>query len=439
MNKYQRIILVAGAILLLLAILTTPKVFKAEGGTIITVSKGSNMYELAVMDVGTAFVRGFVVLGVTVLIFFAFRNVEQKDVEVILGKFMGCWNKAVQRQENREPETPLGKKRFTGTFLNESGKEVNYWFHAPSEEMLRTYLAEKGWRILLLDSVREPKTMPPTTSNQKDVSPPEHNQENVSEVKREGMKIRGWLLFFTVSTFWGGAINFFENMKVFSTISVLASQLEHAGYSKAVYFLSFETLGNFAVAGAQIYMGILILSIRPHSVRIIKLILLGILFYWIFSATLYGCLMLNNTAPYYGQHTDTYFVRQISLIFILFSWHLYFKSSKRVRATFQSEFTSPQESHQAQEQTNYAQQEDDKGRESKPVKSEVLQQSKEYPEWLPTAFFFAVLLALIFWGIFGNANISSKAVSKSPTMSVPATDEPNFIVVGGKVVPNPNK
>ena len=352
---------------------------------------------------------------------------------------MGCWNKAVQRQENREPETPLGKKRFTGTFLNESGKEVNYWFHAPSEEMLRTYLAEKGWRILLLDSVREPKTMPPTTSNQKDVSPPEHNQENVSEVKREGMKIRGWLLFFTVSTFWGGAINFFENMKVFSTISVLASQLEHAGYSKAVYFLSFETLGNFAVAGAQIYMGILILSIRPHSVRIIKLILLGILFYWIFSATLYGCLMLNNTAPYYGQHTDTYFVRQISLIFILFSWHLYFKSSKRVRATFQSEFTSPQESHQAQEQTNYAQQEDDKGRESKPVKSVVLQQSKEYPEWLPTAFFFAVLLALIFWGIFGNANISSKAVSKSPTMSVPATDEPNFIVVGGKVVPNPNK
>jgi hypothetical protein len=40
--------------------------------------------------------------------------------------------------------------RFEGTFLNEQGKKVNWWFEAPDFQSLKEHLAEKKWSIINL-------------------------------------------------------------------------------------------------------------------------------------------------------------------------------------------------------------------------------------------------------------------------------------------------
>ena len=44
--------------------------------------------------------------------------------------------------------------KFTGRFYNNEGKEVSWWFKAPSEEVLKTHLDSIGWKILSLNSQR---------------------------------------------------------------------------------------------------------------------------------------------------------------------------------------------------------------------------------------------------------------------------------------------
>lgn len=38
--------------------------------------------------------------------------------------------------------------RFEGTFLNEKGEKVNYWFEAPDKPALMRHLEEKKWRVV---------------------------------------------------------------------------------------------------------------------------------------------------------------------------------------------------------------------------------------------------------------------------------------------------
>jgi len=73
MNKYQRIILVVGAGFFILVLLTSPRIKKM--GII-------NKEGLAsIIDVSTASIRGIAVLGATIMLYFATREIKPKKEE----------------------------------------------------------------------------------------------------------------------------------------------------------------------------------------------------------------------------------------------------------------------------------------------------------------------------------------------------------------------
>lgn len=76
MNIFQRIVLVIGAIVLVAAILTTPKIVIIQG----TYAKPSlDLIQLEPMIAPiTAIMRAVGVIGATVLLFFAFSGIELK-------------------------------------------------------------------------------------------------------------------------------------------------------------------------------------------------------------------------------------------------------------------------------------------------------------------------------------------------------------------------
>jgi hypothetical protein len=72
MNKWQRIVLVLGAIVLLLVIFKAPTVQHARDGIIL---RGGTEDILAnVVDMRTALVRGLAVIAATILAFFALKS-----------------------------------------------------------------------------------------------------------------------------------------------------------------------------------------------------------------------------------------------------------------------------------------------------------------------------------------------------------------------------
>ena len=77
MNKWQRIILIVGAFVFYFTIITTPQVTILSDGVIMKPNRVAS--KLApVADVRTAAVRGFTILGVTALLFFAAKS-KKKD------------------------------------------------------------------------------------------------------------------------------------------------------------------------------------------------------------------------------------------------------------------------------------------------------------------------------------------------------------------------
>ncbi|NIO22024.1 MAG: hypothetical protein GTN76_15160, partial [Candidatus Aenigmarchaeota archaeon] len=70
--QYQRITLIVGAVVLLLAIITTPKVIYFRGG-----KRVAGQYERnATIDPPNAAIRSVGVIGATVLIFFALKGID---------------------------------------------------------------------------------------------------------------------------------------------------------------------------------------------------------------------------------------------------------------------------------------------------------------------------------------------------------------------------
>jgi hypothetical protein len=80
MNIYQRVILISGAIALAIAIWTTPKVLIRPGGGYISYDpiRHKEYESAAVINPITASIRGGTVLGVTALVFFAFKGTKNK-------------------------------------------------------------------------------------------------------------------------------------------------------------------------------------------------------------------------------------------------------------------------------------------------------------------------------------------------------------------------
>ena len=79
MNVYQRIILMLGAILFAIILLTSPRVNYLPRGVIRPAEKAKEGYfqHAPIMDARTASVRGVAVLGATILLFFAFKDIKR--------------------------------------------------------------------------------------------------------------------------------------------------------------------------------------------------------------------------------------------------------------------------------------------------------------------------------------------------------------------------
>jgi len=83
MNKYQRIILVVGAIAFTILILTTPRVYQ-ERETLMSYSelpKETRKYYAPLIPASTAAIRGFSVLGATIMLYFASRGIISKKTK----------------------------------------------------------------------------------------------------------------------------------------------------------------------------------------------------------------------------------------------------------------------------------------------------------------------------------------------------------------------
>jgi len=95
MNKYQRITLIVGAVVLCLALLTTPKVILYPGGGYMAAPRGNDH---AVMNTTSAIVRIIGVTGVTALVFFALKGTEE-ELSKILKKDRGR-KKEIETDDN---------------------------------------------------------------------------------------------------------------------------------------------------------------------------------------------------------------------------------------------------------------------------------------------------------------------------------------------------
>lgn len=79
MNKYQRVVLILGAITFVIAEWTTPKVYLI-GDKRFMVNPTIEQRLLPEIDLSSALVRGFTVIGVTFLLFFAFKSNKSKEL-----------------------------------------------------------------------------------------------------------------------------------------------------------------------------------------------------------------------------------------------------------------------------------------------------------------------------------------------------------------------
>lgn len=85
MNIYQRIVLILGAIVLVLAIWTAPRITYSTRTGYISIPYSflrkdkTGLLKLARVDFQAAIVRATGVVGVTVLIFFALRSKDKKE------------------------------------------------------------------------------------------------------------------------------------------------------------------------------------------------------------------------------------------------------------------------------------------------------------------------------------------------------------------------
>ncbi len=79
MNIYQRIVLVLGAIALVITIWTTPQIVIVQG----TYAKPTmDLAQLQpIIASGTALMRAVVVIGVTVLVFFALKGIKGIEIK----------------------------------------------------------------------------------------------------------------------------------------------------------------------------------------------------------------------------------------------------------------------------------------------------------------------------------------------------------------------
>ncbi|MBI4549365.1 MAG: hypothetical protein HY714_00355 [Candidatus Omnitrophica bacterium] len=55
--------------------------------------------------------------------------------------------------------------KFKGKFVDASGDHVYGWFEAPNEEVLRTHLEEKGWKVLAVQRGWKPRLERPLRRN----------------------------------------------------------------------------------------------------------------------------------------------------------------------------------------------------------------------------------------------------------------------------------
>lgn len=76
MNIYQRIILIIGAIVFVVVLLTSPRVNYMSNGLIRKAEKPKEGYfqHAPIIDIKTTSVRGVAVLGATVLLYFATKR-----------------------------------------------------------------------------------------------------------------------------------------------------------------------------------------------------------------------------------------------------------------------------------------------------------------------------------------------------------------------------
>jgi hypothetical protein len=74
MNLYQRIILVVGAVVFVVTLLTCPQVFVVQGSLL----NGHPTGFAPIVDVYTASVRGIAVLGATAMLWFATKGIDNK-------------------------------------------------------------------------------------------------------------------------------------------------------------------------------------------------------------------------------------------------------------------------------------------------------------------------------------------------------------------------
>lgn len=79
MNIFQRIILILGAIALAMALWTTPQYVTLPHGMKIEHKKKSITEAVVPIDIGTAVARAIGVIGPTVLLFFAFKDIKKKE------------------------------------------------------------------------------------------------------------------------------------------------------------------------------------------------------------------------------------------------------------------------------------------------------------------------------------------------------------------------
>ena len=74
MNIYQRIVLIVGAIIFVTVLLTSPRVGYTDMYGIVPLRACEDYNVAPIVDIKTASVRGFAVLGATVLLCFALRS-----------------------------------------------------------------------------------------------------------------------------------------------------------------------------------------------------------------------------------------------------------------------------------------------------------------------------------------------------------------------------
>ena len=79
MNMYQRIVLMAGAIILIVVIWTCPKMIITQGQYFKVGMVGNTKAFAEIIEINSAIARSIGVIGATLLTFFALKDISKKD------------------------------------------------------------------------------------------------------------------------------------------------------------------------------------------------------------------------------------------------------------------------------------------------------------------------------------------------------------------------